>query len=718
MSKIKQITFFLLFLCVLLYPFSSHGLDEFAKSVDGELPVEIEADFIDFNQDTNIYVAKGNVVATKAGITLMADRIVIDMNKGRLLATGNVTGFDEGGDQLSGDSIELDLDLGSAVFMNGTLFFKMNNIYIKSAEIKKVGPQTYEAGYTTFTSCDCDYEAGESPDWSISTRSSSVTIGEYFTGWHSVLRLKRIPVFYLPYVAFPVKKERQTGFLFPSPGYSDVRGATLGNYFYWAISPTTDMTLTYDHDTKRGQGAGLEFRHYSKMRSYSELNFYYYREDDIDRVRTFRDDVANLSRPLSADAGRWEVKFSHDQTLPFSFKLRADVDIVSDDEFFIDFEEDKDKRAVASLESTVSITKTWDLYSLVLEFKKFDNLLSENDEDVLQKLPEITLTALPRKIFNSPVYLSLNTSAVNYIRPAGIDGQRIDFAPRLSLPLNPGNFIEVTPSFAPRYTRYRIIDTLGTSYPDRVIYEFRTDAITTFFKNYYKDDSVKSPITHTIRPRFSYVFIPDVDQQGIPGFDAIDDITATNRVEYSLNSILVRGYKENGIQKRDEYLYFNLAQFYDIGESRRSLVDATDEREPFGDLMVEFRLRPTDHLSFVVDGDYDFYDGLFNRYDATLDLSDKRGDNLYLTYRSDRDLNTLYMEAGAGIHVNSTLDLKLKQRYSFDEERSLESRVDLEFTQQCWGAILTYQKTPEEEMVLLNFTLKSIGGLIGLSESM
>ena len=194
--------------------------------------------------------------------------------------------------------------------------------------------------------------------------------------------------------------------------------------------------------------------------------------------------------------------------------------------------------------------------------------------------------------------------------------------------------------------------------------------------------------------------------RGSPSFDAIDTIAVTNKLEYSINTAITRVSNENGKLKRYEYLYFNLAHSYDIKESQRSLLNAFDEREPFGDVMGELRFRPIKPVSLVMDGDFDIYDGLFNRYDATINIEDNRGDSFYLTYRNDRSLNTLYMEGGARLHVHRALDLIFKQRYSFDEERSLESRVDAEFKQQCWGAVLTYQRTPEEEKFLLNFSLK------------
>lgn len=720
MIKINHLIFLVFISLLILYPAPSYSLDVESNSAQKEFPVEIDADSITFDQENGIYVAEGNVVASQAGVTLRADRVVIDMENGRLVATGNLTGSDEGGNELKGDSIELDLDLKSAVFINGTLFFKKNNIYIKSDEIRKTGPQTYEAGYTTFTSCDCDYEAGEKPAWSISTRSSNITIGKYFTGWHSVFRVKSLPLFYLPYVKFPIKMDRQTGFLMPSPGYSDVRGATLSNPFFWAISPTTDSTLTLDLDSKRGTGVGLEFRHYSSRLSYSELHLYYYSEDDIDRVRRFRENVDNLSRPLSADADRWELRFSHDEMLPHTLKLRADVNIVSDEEYLIDFEDDKDRRSVASLESTISLTKDWKLHSLVIEFRRFDSLLDENDDDVLQKIPEITFTALPRRILDTPFYISFDLSAVNYIRRVGTEGQRVDIASKLSMPLRPGGLFEFTPSITPRYTKYRVIGPTDVSYPDRAIYEFRTDVVTTLVKEFPAsgDKEARAPMRHTIRPRFAYVFVPDVDQQGIPSFDEIDAIAATNKLEYSINTTLNRRYTEGGKLKRREYLYFNLANAYDIRETQRSLASAFDKREPFDDLKAELRLRPVKAISLVAQGEFDLYDKVFNRYDATLILADNRGDSFYITYRSERSLQTLYMEGGAKLYFHRTLDLTLKQRYSFDLERSLETRADLEFRQQCWGATLTYQRTPEEEKLLLNFTLENFGRLVGLSEVM
>ncbi|MEE9543397.1 MAG: LPS assembly protein LptD, partial [Thermodesulfobacteriota bacterium] len=573
---------------LILLPRPSNALEESLSPAQEPLPVQIDADSLTFDAEENVYIAEGNVVAKQSGITLKADRIVIDMKEGILVARGNLKGTDEGGNQLSGDLIELDLDLKAAILINGKLFFKENNVYISSDEIRKVGPQSYEAANTKYTACDCDEEEDKSPSWSITTKSSRVVIGEYFTGWHTFFRVKDVPILYLPYVKVPLKRERQSGFLLPTPGFSDVRGATLKNYLYWAINRNSDATFTLDADVKRGIGAGLEYRHYSRRLSYSEFNFNYYSENDIDRVRTFRENVQNLSRPLTAGDSRWEVKFSHDETLPFAFKIRADIHVVSDDEYLIDFEEDDDKRAVPSLESTISITRNWKLYSFVTEFRVFDDLLDASDKDVLQKIPEVTFTALPRKLYSTPFYLSLDSSFVNFIRKNNEEGQRVDVAPRVSLPLRPGSYFELTPSLTPRYTKYLITGTAGSRTPERFIYEFRTDMVTTFIRDFKTLKGAETPLRHTIRPRLFYSYIPGVDQSTLPAFDDLDMIEEANEVGYALNTTLSYMYREKGKGlKRHEYLYLDLSHAYDIKESRRGLAFAGDERRPFGDIHGE-----------------------------------------------------------------------------------------------------------------------------------
>ena len=63
-----------------------------------------------------------------------------------------------------------------------------------------------------------------------------------------------MPIFY-----YPVQKDdRATGFLIPTYGSSTIRGQSLSNAFFWAISRSQDLTLL--HDWYSHDGPGLRHR--------------------------------------------------------------------------------------------------------------------------------------------------------------------------------------------------------------------------------------------------------------------------------------------------------------------------------------------------------------------------------------------------------------------------------------------------------------------------
>ena len=64
--------------------------------------------------------------------------------------------------------------------------------------------------------------------------------------------MKGVPVFYTPYICFPVKDERQSGFLFPIIEVSGEDGFDLTLPYYLNLAPNYDATLTPRYMAKRG----------------------------------------------------------------------------------------------------------------------------------------------------------------------------------------------------------------------------------------------------------------------------------------------------------------------------------------------------------------------------------------------------------------------------------------------------------------------------------
>ena len=72
-------------------------------------------------------------------------------------------------------------------------------------------------------------------------------LGGYSKLSRPVLRVGGIPVIILPGILVPLKSARQSGLLVPSLEYSGSGGVALSQSFFWAISPSEDLTVSAKH---------------------------------------------------------------------------------------------------------------------------------------------------------------------------------------------------------------------------------------------------------------------------------------------------------------------------------------------------------------------------------------------------------------------------------------------------------------------------------------
>ena len=688
------IEFIVVALIVLPLPAVAGSLAE--RLFDPKAPVQIEADALDFDSERNVYEGAGNVVVTQGEIRVEAGTMRFDMTTGEATATGGVVIRDRDGNTLSGESIDLNINDDTIVVMKGRLYFKEDGLRLTGEVISKVGERRYEMKDASITSCDCEGE----PAWSFHAAESDVEVGGYYVGRNASFRVKGVPVLYSPFVALPVKTERQTGLLMSELGYSGLKGYKLDNSFFWAISENSDATLYLDLESRRGRGSGVEYRYIRSLESRGELFYYNYREKDIDRVREVRASEDNLGRPRSAEADRWEFRFKHREDLIGASVFTADVWLLSDDEYFLDLG-GSGERSLEAIESNLAFTARRGGYSLTVQARLFDNLLKEDDSDELQKLPEVNLTGLASRIYGSSFFFSSDTSYVNFHRKTGVDGSRLDIAPSIFLPLRPGRLFELTPSFTPRYTRYRVSAVSGDDDHERYIYEAKVDMVTTFVRFYETDGGGR--VSHTIRPRLTYAYIPGVDQSALPFFDSSDRIAGANSVTYSLNMTVSGGGGKGGVRR--EYLYFDLSQAYDIGVDRRG------GTRPSSDVAGELRIKPYDWATAAFDGVFDVYEDRFENFSASVRVGTDEDAlldvNYHYVYRS-----TDYIDVAAGARLTKSLRTNYRNRYSLSESRRIETSYGIEYEHSCWGSTITYTDRIDENLVMLTLSLKGVGEVL------
>lgn len=700
-----------------------------------DLPVEVTADKVTYDKDKKFYEASGKVVISQGELVLLSDRITMNMAEGFAVAEGNVAITDKDGNIFEAQNVDIDLNKELLTSVNARLYFKEDTINFEGATIRKTGVNTYDGKKMSFTTCDCDEEVRKdfNPPWSIHTSSAKVRVGGLFTGWNVVFKVKGVPVLYIPFIAAPVVKDRQTGFLAPSFGYSDLRGFQFGNSLFLNMSESSDFTFYYDSESKKGDGVGLEHRYIRTKDSYGDFYYYNYRERNLDRVRSYRDnpDNYNLGRPLSADPDRWELRYHHREKLWGGVIFKANLNVVSDEEYFLDIDSGPRNRSLEMLESSVSFRKAWDASLFTLEFRYFDDLLDDRDISTYQKLPVAKYTRSTRRLFDTPLFLTLYGGFDQFEKTEdGIEGQRLDLKPTVSLPLRPLSFLEVTPSFSPRATYYFTENHFinGEDAPNRSgrhIYEASVDVKSTFVKLWKSANGERR--LFTIRPEARYDYRPSLKQEKHPVYDDVDNIEELNSVTYSLNLTYAGMLNVGEKTRRHEYLYFEVSQSYDVDEYRDdNILDRY--REPSSDVVSKLVIKPTLNTKIRSTVVYEPYSNWVRTSRSDISYGDKDKNIISLTHKYVRDLEE-YGESNLRLHVYKGFGLLNRTKYTFyylDESllipvehrnETIENMAGVFYKSQCWGATLTYTDKLDEEVTMFNISLKGVGD-IGTGESL
>ena len=95
------------------------------------------------------------------------------------------------------------------------------DVYFYGELLEKVGEDRYKITKGGFTTC-----VQPTPRWELVAGSASINVGDYAILRNAVMRVKDVPVFYLPIIYYPIQDDdRATGFLLPTYGRSTFRGS-------------------------------------------------------------------------------------------------------------------------------------------------------------------------------------------------------------------------------------------------------------------------------------------------------------------------------------------------------------------------------------------------------------------------------------------------------------------------------------------------------------
>ncbi len=518
--------------------------------------VRVEANELERREREKLTIARGDVRIQMENRTLIADEVELDQVQEVVRARGRVQ-LVEGANRLEGDRFEYHYGTNTGVMYQGKGTIPPATAF-RGVEIHKDGERTYRLVEGSFTTCRiCQPEPGV-VDWEVRAKEAVLEQDEYLEAKWASFWIRGLPPLVAPYLLYPLGP-RRTGFLIPRVGYGNRDGFTYKQPFFWAIDESQDLTITGVYRGRRGFEGEANYRYILGPEARGSI------------------DARIIQDRLNAPQGevRSTIYARHDQQFNPELSLKADVNYVSDRTIQRVFAETPSALRTASFtNSRVFLTQLWQNYGLQLMVDHSRALGSDTSDSRLSRLPELSFSALPQRLFGLPVLLEMNLSGTYLERKEVPDGGRADLFPKLSAPLRLLPWATMTPSVGFRETAYTKRGDGGEGGITRELFEARDSLEARFFRSFEVGGTRVDRLVHLVEPRVSYWYINPVDQEGIPQFDSVDFISPQNRVTYSLNNRLLAKIKEaDGSVRTHEVLSLSLSQSYNLNPQERTFSD-------------------------------------------------------------------------------------------------------------------------------------------------
>ncbi len=374
--------------------------------------------------DPDKVILTGDVEILYRGLKLSADRVDLNMKTKDVTAVGHVV-LEFPAEVLSAESLAFNMDSDQGSLVKGVGLIQPTIRY-ESDAIERKADNLYSMSAGSFTSC-----AQPVPRWKFSFSRANFKKDDYVEMWGAVFTVKGIPIFYWPYMRYPLDQERATGFLMPLVGYSQTKGLRFSEAFYWAIARNMDATFSLDYYASKGVGGGLESRYIFPGGTNGNAHLYYF---------TFK---PQEGVPTPADA--YIIRWNHSQALPGGFSLVAAVDYQSSFEFLREFDNDLQRALVFNKSSQIYVSKSWNTFSFSIRAAQFETSFPavNNSSLITRSLPQINFDSFKMKLLG-PLFLSFSSSFnrwqygwdTQYKSETQLKSQDFSLNPSLSLPFN------------------------------------------------------------------------------------------------------------------------------------------------------------------------------------------------------------------------------------------------------------------------------------------
>ncbi len=637
---------------------------------------------LETQENQQVYEFSGNVYLQQGLQLIKAENLRYQTSDGKIEATGEVLYWDE---NLLAQSPEVHINQDRSGFAKDANYWLIERrARGRAARITRHDDQHIELQRADYTTC-----AGEQPAWQLRSRKTTLDLAKDVGVARDVsLYLGSYPVFYTPYISFPLGDQRKSGFLPPKLGYSTERGMEISIPYYWNLAPHYDVTFTPQFMTRRGLRLDTEAR-YLTQHSQGIWEWHLMPSDD----KYEREDQ------------RYQLKVEHVTQFTPRFNAALLYNQVSDNDYLADFSNTLETSSTTHLTRQLVSSYLGNGYLLQAGLLDYQTLSENPAARPYQRLPQIIAqTMLPEQSNRlhgvaSAEYVYFERDlpdTSDYALPPNPTGHRLHSTLSLGFPWQPpwGFF---KPKLSGYLTQYKLSNHGENNSLSRSLYSVSTDS-----GLFMERQMGSSNWLQTLEPRLFYVFIPHKAQKNIPIFDSAeydfsfaqmfrenrfignDRIGDENRVALALTSRLLDA------TDGEEYLRASIGQSHHFTDRQVAVSNDADERNS-SDVIAEIAARMAKNLTASQTLQYDSDDHTMVRSSTRLRYHNMHsGHTLNVAYRSRKNLREDLEQTDISwyLPVNKHWSAIGRWNYSLEHGKNLETFAGVEYNSCCWAVRL------------------------------
>jgi LPS-assembly protein len=439
------------------------------------------------------------------------------------------------------------------------------DVIFSGESLEKVGPKKYKLTHGQITTC-----TQPTPRWDLGTSTAVITPGENVVVTNMVLRVKSVPLFYLPALYFPINKEgRSTGVLPPSFGSSSLLGFDLQNAFFWAIDRSQDATFTHDWYKKAGNGFTGEYEYAASPSARGQVS--------VKLIDQHETDAGSVALPAQKS---YFVTGNVNQSLPNNFNLIGSTNYTSSVTSQQLYQQNLADLATSQSYLQASVSGNVGRYRLSVGASRSDYLNGSSPAQRTGALPDIQFAIPDTPVAHTQIYFGMPIDTVYRLDQSNVDDPttnrslwRSDLKPTLRVPISSLPFLNVTSTASWELTMWsKSADPTNVSIALdqpiwRQVFTFDTTLTGPTFSRVFNtpDSGYSEKLKHVVEPSLTFEWVSPVHDLHPVQVDGTDYLVGgTTNITYGLtNHLLARRKTKDGTPgQSSEILNVKITQTY------------------------------------------------------------------------------------------------------------------------------------------------------------